>query len=189
MTTYIVLGALLLFAGYFIFIYNALVDLNQTIKKAWSNIDVLLKQRHDELPKLIEACKAYMKHERDTLEKLTEARARVFTAREAGDVKALGPAETLLRQGLGQLFAVAENYPDLKANDSFNQLQVRIASLENMIADRRELYNETVNIFNIRIRQIPDVFVARLVGYTSSELLNFSEEALKDIDVGKAFNS
>lgn len=189
MAIYIFLGVLVVVTAYFVFIYNALVDLHQTIKKSWSNIDVLLKQRHDELPKLIESCKAYMKHENETLVKLTEARSQVAKAREAGDVKGVGMAETFLRQGLGQLFAVVENYPDLKANQQFQQLQTRITALENMIADRRELYNETVNIFNIRIKQIPDVFVARFANYQPADLLKFSEEELKDVDVGASFGN
>ncbi len=192
MTTFITLG---LIAGviiaiicYFITIYNNLVELKNNVKKNWSNIDVLLKQRHDELPKLIESCKQYMKHERGTLEKVTEARAQVMQARDSQSMKQLGQAETQLRMGLGNLFAVAENYPDLKANQSFQQLQNRISSLENAIADRREFYNESVNLNNIRIEQFPDVIIAKRFGFKEYELLEFDEEELKDVDMKAAFN-
>lgn len=136
-TGFIVLGLALVVMIYFITIYNHLVQLKHNVSKAWANIDVLLKQRHDELPKLVETCKQYMGYEQQTLEKVMQARAAVFAAREQGDVKALGPAEQTLRLGLGNLFAVAENYPDLKANESFQHLQARISGLENAIADRR----------------------------------------------------
>ncbi|MBW3567817.1 MAG: LemA family protein, partial [Proteobacteria bacterium] len=153
---FILLGIIVVATIYFITIYNNLVQLKHDVSKAWANIDVLLKQRHDELPKLVETCKQYMGYEQQTLEKVMQARAAVFAAREQGDVKALGPAEQQLRLGLGNLFAVAENYPDLKANDSFQHLQARISGLENAIADRREFYNESVNNLNVRIEQFPD---------------------------------
>ncbi|MEL0550140.1 LemA family protein, partial [Raoultella lignicola] len=136
---------LLLLAGYAVVLYNGLVRLKHAVGKAWANIDVLLKQRHDELPKLVEACKQYMQHERATLERVIAARNAVASARERADVNALGKAESGLRAGLGQLFALAENYPQLKANESFQFLSQRISGLENGIADRRELYNEAVN--------------------------------------------
>ena len=122
---------LLLLAGYAVVLYNGLVRLKHAVGKAWANIDVLLKQRHDELPKLVEACKQYMQHERATLERVIAARNAVASARERADVNALGKAESGLRAGLGQLFALAENYPQLKANESFQFLSQRISGLEN----------------------------------------------------------
>ena len=127
----IVLGLLAVLLGYGIAIYNRLVNLKHNVSKAWSNIDVLLKQRHDELPKLIATCKEYMRHEQETFEKVITARSRVAQAREAGDVGALGAAEGALRIGLGSLFALAEAYPELKANENFQHLQGRISGLEN----------------------------------------------------------
>ena len=112
-----------LLAAWLVSLYNALVRLKHGVTKAWSNIDVLLKQRHDELPKLVETCKQYMQHERQTLETVISARNAVSSAREQHDVGALGSAETGLRAGLGKLFALAENYPELKANESFQLLQ------------------------------------------------------------------
>ncbi len=181
------LVVLLVFAIYVITIYNGLVQLKHGVAKAWSNIDVLLKQRHDELPKLVEVCKQYMQYEQDTLEKVMRARSAVASARERGDVGALGHAETQLRMGLGNLFALAEAYPDLKANDSFQHLQSRISGLENAIADRREFYNESVNLNNVRIEQFPDVIVARMFAFGPKALLQFSEEEKKDVDLAALF--
>ncbi|GAB4347339.1 MAG: LemA family protein [Gammaproteobacteria bacterium] len=187
--TFVVLGVVGAILLYGIVIYNNLVRLKHNVSKAWSNIDVLLKQRHDELPKLVETCKQYMGYEQETLQKVMEARAAVSAAREQGDVAALGPAETQLRLGLGNLFAVAEAYPDLKANESFQHLQSRISGLENAIADRREFYNESVNLNNVRIEQFPDVVIARWFGFGPATLLEFSEEEKADVNVGALFNN
>ena len=175
-------------AVYIIMVYNGLVSIKNNVSKAWSNIDVLLKQRHDELPKLVDTCKQYMKHEQDTLEKVIQARSRVSDARESQNMAALGVAEGALRAGLGNLFAVAESYPDLKANESFLQLQSRISGLENAIADRREFYNDSVNINNVRIEQFPDLIVASLFSFEAFDLLRFASEELKDVDVSQRFN-
>ncbi len=183
------LAVMVALLGYGIAIYNRLVNLKHNVAKAWSNIDVLLKQRHDELPKLVATCKEYMKYEQETLDKVISARSRVFQAREAGDVGALGAAEGALRLGLGQLFALAENYPDLKANDSFQHLQSRISGLENQIADRREFYNESVNRNNIAIEEFPDLIVARMFNFRDAQLLEFEEHEKADVDVGALFSS
>lgn len=189
MTTLIVLAVLILFVGYGVVIYNNLVALKHRVAQAWANMEVLLKQRHDELPKLVETCKRYMTYEQETLSRIIEARGQVSSAREAHDVDALGRAETRLRAGLGQLFALAENYPELKASESFQHLQARISDLENGIADRRELYNAAVNLNNIRIEQFPDVLVARGFGFQPFTLLEFTEEELRDHAIGSLFNS
>ena len=188
-TTIIVLGVLLVAVVYAVMIYNNLVQVKHNVSKAWANIDVLLKQRHDELPKLVETCKQYMKFEQDTLTKVMEARSRVFAAREAQNIPQLGQAEGALRATLGSLFALAEAYPDLKTNQTFQQLQTRISSLENAIADRREFYNESVNINNVRIEQFPDSIVAGMFNFKPAPLLEFSTEEKADVDVGKLFKS
>ncbi|MGH8735164.1 MAG: LemA family protein [Burkholderiales bacterium] len=168
-------------------IYNALVALKNNIARSWSNIDVLLKQRHDELPKLVETCKQYMQFEQETLTKVMEARSRVFTAREAQNIGALGPAEGMLRASLGNLFAVAEAYPELKTNEQFLNLQTRISALENAIADRREFYNESVNINNVRIEQFPDLMVARMFDFPPRQLLEFEDAEKADVNVKQLF--
>ena len=185
--TILFLALLVVAAIYAVRIYNGLVALRENVRKAWSNIDVLLTQRHDELPKLVETCKRYMAHERDTLERVMQARSAVFKAQGSGDVRALGAAEQQLREGLGRLFAVVENYPDLKADQSFQHLQTRITQLEDTIADRRELYNEAVNLNNIRIQTFPDLIVARLFEFRTAPLLEFTEEQKRDVDLGKLF--
>ncbi len=184
---FIIVGLLAVVIIYTITIYNNLVSLKHNVSKAWANIDVLLKQRHDELPKLVETCKQYMGYEQDTLEKVMRARSAVHEARASGDVAALGPAESQLRSMVGNLFAVAEAYPDLKANESFQNLQARITGLENAIADRREFYNETVNLNNVRIEQFPDVFIARRFGFKAATLLEFSEAEKADVDIKALF--
>ena len=180
----VVLGVALLYA---IMLYNQLVSVKHAVSQAWSNNDVLLRQRHDELPKLVEACRRYMQHESQTLERVSAARSAVASARADEDVKGVGRAESVLRAGLGQLFALAENYPELKANESFQHLHERISGLENGIADRRELYNAAVNINNVRIEQFPEVLLARLFGFKSAELLQFSDEEKADVDVRALF--
>ncbi len=184
---FILFGIASISALYTILIYNRLVSLKHDTSKAWSNIDVLLKQRHDELPKLVETCKQYMQHERETLEKVMYARSGVSNARKAGNISELGKAESVLRQGLVSLFATAEAYPALKADASFRNLESRITGLENAIADRREYYNEVVNNNNVRLEQFPDIFVARLFGFDSFDLLQFSEEEKADVDVRALF--
>ena len=186
-STIVILVLLAVLVGYTILIYNNLVSLKHNVSQAWANIDVLLKQRHDELPKLVEACKQYMQYEQETLEAVMKARAAVQDAAASGDMGALGAAESGLRLGLGKLFAVAEAYPDLKASESFRQLEARISALENSIADRREFYNAAVNANNIRIEQFPDLILARLFHFGPAELLEFSEEETADVDLGKLF--
>jgi len=187
-STFIILAILVAVLLYAIVLYNNLVSLKHNVDKAWANIDVLLKQRHDELPKLVETCKQYMQYEQETLDKVMQARTAVSNAREQGDVAALGPAETQLRMGLGNLFAVAEAYPDLKANQNFQHLQARISGLENAIADRREFYNESVNLNNVRIEQFPDVIIAKQFGFGPKDLLEFSEEETKDVNMQELFS-
>ncbi|GJL75881.1 LemA family protein [Nitrosomonas sp.] len=182
-----VLVILCLLIVYLVLIYNNLIRLEHNVSKAWANIDVLLKQRHDELPKLVETCKKYMNYEKDTLETIIKARSAVANAQQDSNMQALGAAETQLRLGLGNLFALAESYPELKANDSFQHLQTRITALEHDIADRREFYNESTNLNNVRIEQFPDVIVARAFGFKAFDLLEFSETDKADVKVSVLF--
>jgi LemA protein len=173
--------------GYAIIIYNALVRVRNEVKLAWSNIDVLLVQRHEELPKLIEVCKGYMRHERETLESVARARTDVEGARSIGNVLSVSIAEGALRSGLSSLYAVAERYPDLKANDLFRNLQTRISALETAIADRREIYNDAVNAQNIRLEAFPDLLIARLFRFRPAAMLKFSASETNDVDLKPAF--
>ena len=121
------------------------------------------------------------------MQQVIGARNQVAAAQSKGDIHQLGQAETSLRKGLGQLFALAEGYPELKANENFKHLQHRISGLENAIADRREVYNEAVNNNNVRIEQFPDVLIARLFGFSEFDLLEFSEAETEDVDVKTLF--
>ena len=165
---------------YFITIYNSLVRLRNDIDKAWANIDVLLKQRHDELPKLIETCKGYMQYEQKTFQVITEARTAFM---RANTVAEKAQADNFMTGALKSLFAVAENYPELKANNNFMQIQNRISELEEKIADRREFFNDDVNTYNIRIQQLPDVFIAGMMGLQRKDLFKVTEEDRHDVEV------
>jgi LemA protein len=186
--TLILLGICVVFLIYSVSLYNNLVSLKHAVSKAWANIDVLLKQRHDELPKLVEVCKQYKQFEQETLQRVIAARSQVQTAREGQDIAALGIAEGMMRSSLGGLFAVAEAYPELKANQNFMQLQTRITGLENGIADRRELYNDSVNIYNVGIEQFPAVLIANMFAYAEKPLLEFSAAEKTDVDMKALFS-
>ncbi|CUA95949.1 LemA family protein [Thiomonas bhubaneswarensis] len=185
--TLVVVALLVALLLYGVMIYNNLVNLKHAITQAWANIDVLLKQRHDELPKLVEVCRQSMHFEQETLERVVRARSQVQQAREDGDVRSLGRAEGALRSGLGALFAVAEAYPDLKTNEAFQHLQARISGLEENIADRREFYNAAVNANNVRIEQFPDVIVARLLAFGPAELFKVASAERADVDLKGLF--
>ena len=178
----LVIGLVALIA-YVVGAYNMLVRLANNIDKAWSNIDVILKQRHDELPKLVQVCNSYMTHERETLESVTKAR----NAYSAGlNINDKAQAENQIVGALGKLFAVAEQYPDLKANQEFLAIQQRISALESTIADRREFYNDSVNLYNIAIEQIPTLWVAQQIGYTERPLLTVASSDRKDMPLAFA---
>ncbi|MFP4013208.1 MAG: LemA family protein [Chitinispirillaceae bacterium] len=166
-TSYIPVVLIIATVVYTVMVYNGLVELKNNVSKAWSNIDVLLKQRYDEIPNLVRVCEAYMKHERVTLEKVIRARSLRDQAR--------GPeqhakASNSLSSALNGLFAVSENYPELKADVNFRQLQARISELEDQIADRREFYNESVTVYNNHIQKFPDSIVAAVFNHDPARL-------------------
>ena len=177
----VVLGLVVLaIIVYIVSVFNGLVRLKNNIKKSLANIEVLLKQRADELPKLIETVKGYMKHERSTLTELTKARTDFLNATT---IQEKAKSDGIISGALKTLFAVAENYPNLKANETFLQLQGRISGIENELADRREFYNDSVNTYNIRIQSIPDTIVARMLGYQNEDLFKATEAEKKDVEV------
>jgi LemA protein len=164
----------------FVIIYNNFISLKNNIDKAWANIDVLLKQRTNEIPNLVNTVKGYMKHERETLESLTKARSFLLKAKTLSQKAAV---DNVITELVKTVFAVAENYPNLKAGENFLQLQNRITGLENELADRREFYNDSVTIYNIRIQSIPDLIVARLMHINRIDLFKASEEDKKYVKV------
>jgi len=168
-------------------IYNQLVTLKNNTQKAWSNIDVLLKQRNSELPKLIDTCKQHMSYENETLQSVIKARNLVESALKTKDMSKIDGAEMKLEASLTGLFAVAEDYPELKASESFLRLQTRISTLEESIADRREFYNDTAAMNNTRLQQFPDNIVAKAFHFKEATLLSFHKEELVDIDVAASF--
>lgn len=176
----VVIGAAFLM-GVFIYIilaYNSLVRLRNYIDKSWSNIDVLLKQRNDELPNLVETVRGYMKHEKKLLLGITRARTALIKA-ETLDEKA--SADEAISTGIKNLFAVVEGYPELKANENFLKLQKRITGLENEIADRREFYNESVTNYNIKTDTLPTAVIARIFRFEKRGWFKASEEEKQNV--------
>ena len=153
-------------------IYNRLIMLNLNVDKAFANIDVLLKQRADELPELVKIVKEYIGYENELITKVVTLRTEFINATE-GDQKVKAYNE--LSSGFAKILAVSENYPDLKASGSFVALQERVSELENHIADRRELFNDSVNLYNIGIKEFPAVLMAGPIGYKAKALLQISE--------------
>ncbi len=184
MAGWIVLGVLLLLllglVLYSIVLYNGFVQMKNDVDKSWSNIDLLLKQRYDELPKLIKVCEGYMQHEQRTLEAVIKARGQLTAAQSEGEKLA---AENALSQTLRSLFMVVERYPELKADTLFRRLSDRISELEDQIADRRELFNEYVNLYNIRLDQFPDVLIARAFNFTPRTLWKIDPAHRQDVAV------
>jgi LemA protein len=166
---FVIAGAI----GYLVMLYNGLIAVKNNVDKAWANIDVLLKQRHDELPNLLEVCKGYMKYEGDTFERVTKARS-MYSQAQTVDQKA--EASATMTSAVGRLLATAENYPDLKANNNFMQLQTRVSELESQIADRREFYNDSVNVFNTRIQEMPDALLAGSMNLHLRQMFQVAEE-------------
>ncbi|NIO19488.1 MAG: LemA family protein [Candidatus Aenigmarchaeota archaeon] len=178
--TVIIVLVVIAIIAYLVAIFNGLIRVKNNIKKSWANIDVLLKQRTDELPKLINSVKGYMKHERGVLTEITKARTELLKAKTLPEK---AKADGIISAALKTLFAVAENYPKLRASENFMQLQHRISGIENELADRREFYNDSVNTYNIRIHSIPDVFVARMMSYRPEEMFKVAEEEKRDVEV------
>jgi LemA protein len=161
----IVIGFLI----YLVIILNDLIRLRNAVKQAWSNIDVILRQRYDEVPNLVATVKGYAAHERNTIEAVTRLRTQALNEKNAGANTAYEKSSELSK-GIHSLYLVAENYPDLKANQNFLQLQQRLTGLENTLADRREFYNEIVTNYNNRIMAFPDTFIAHVFGMKQEEL-------------------
>jgi len=165
---------------YIVSVINSLISLRNQIDKSWANIDVLLKQRSDLVPNLVEIVKGYMKHERETLVQIAKLRADVLSAETPS--KKARPSEGI-SSALKTIFAVAENYPKLQASDNFIKLHEQLVALENQIADRREFYNDSVYLYNTRIHSVPDMIFAGLMGMHDKEYFKASEEDKKVVDV------
>ena len=167
-------------AIYMVILYNELVRLRNENDRAFANIDVLLKQRHDEIPNLVSCVKGYMDHERQTLEAVALARTASIGA---ASISQKAQADLRLTGALHTLFAVAERYPELKANQNFLALQKRISELEERIADRREFFNDDVATYNTRIAQLPEVFLARQMKLRPRQLFQVSEQERQQVEL------
>lgn len=167
--------------------YNRFVALKHNVSESWSNIDVLLKQRYEELPKLVDSCREYMTYERETLDRVTQLRNDCNQRRADGDVIGLAQAEGLLGGAVSGLLARAEAYPELKSSEQFQRLLARISVLQDGISDRREFYNESVNINNIRREQFPDLIIARLFGFGAFTLFEVQDSVREDMSMSELF--
>jgi len=172
------LGLVVAFVLFLVGIYNSLVTLRNRFKNAFSQIDVQLKRRYDLIPNLVETAKAYMKHERETLEAVIQARGQAVTAEgraaanpsDASAMKGLMGAEAALSGALGRLFALMESYPDLKANQNMMQLSEELTSTENRVAFARQAYNDAVTDYNNGREKFPNVLIANSMGFTQALL-------------------
>ena len=170
----ILVGFLLVLVILVITLYNRLVRFRNRVDNAWAQVDVQLRRRYDLIPNLVETVKGYAAHERETFEAVTNARARAQAAQGPADQ---GAAEGILGQALGRLFAVAEAYPELQADENFRQLQEELAQTENRIATSRQVYNDTVLTYNTAIQTVPGVLVAGPFGFSRREFFEVEEEA------------
>jgi LemA protein len=180
-TTWIVIGAIVLLVLWIIMIYNGLVAMRQRVNQAFADIDVQMKQRHDLIPNLVETVKGYAAHERGTLEAVIQARNAAVTA-QGGGVAAQAAAEGALSGALRQLFALSEAYPDLKANQNFQQLQSELSDIENKLASARRFFNNAVQEYNTGIQQFPAVLLAGSLGFTPKEFFDVGVEDRKVLD-------
>ena len=171
---WVILGIAIVTVLYFLGIYNALIQLRNAVKNAWSQIDVQLKRRHDLIPNLVETAKGYMKHERETFEKITEARSK---AMGAGSVGEKSQAEGNLSGAMSKFFLVVENYPELKANQNFLALQEELTSTENKIAFARQAYNDQVLFLNNKIEMFPSNIVAGMFNFKNEEFFELEDKA------------
>ena len=181
MIGWIILAIVVVIAIVLIVIYNQLVTLRQRVQNAWSQIDVQLQRRFDLIPNLVETVKGYMTHEQETLTKVTDLRS---SWADAKTVEQKAELEGQLTETLKTIMAVAENYPNLKADQSFNNLQAELSDTENKISYSRQFYNDTVTMYNTKLETFPSNLVAGMFGFKASTLFNVdNEEAKKAVEV------
>uniref|UniRef100_A0A7C4YEF2 LemA family protein n=1 Tax=Caldisericum exile TaxID=693075 RepID=A0A7C4YEF2_9BACT len=180
MGIWILVGIVVLVVLWFIGTYNGFINLKNRVENAWAQVDVQLKRRYDLIPNLVETVKGYAAHEKEIFEKLGELRAK---AMGATSVKDIGDANNQISATLKTLFAVAENYPELKANENFLKLQEELANTENKITFARQFYNDVVMQYNAKQQRIPDVFIARMMNLTPKEYYPIEKEARGPVKV------
>jgi len=180
MSIYITLGIVGVIILWVVLAYNRLVTLGYRVKEALSDIDVQLKRRYDLIPNLVETVKGYMQHEAKVFEEVTKARAQALSAEKSGDVKSMAAAENMLSGTLKTLFAVSENYPELKANTNFMELQRELADTENKIQAARRFYNSNVMALNTAVDAFPTNLIATSFGFSKTEFFGLESEAEKE---------
>ena len=179
-TLWIILGVLLLVIIFLISIYNGLIRLKNRVDEAWSDIDVQLKRRYDLIPNLVETVKGYATHERETLEKVIKARNDAMALQNSSNVNEKLQAENNLSSTLKSIFALSENYPDLKANQNFLELQRELADTENKIQAARRFYNSNVKDFNTKLQVFPTNIIAKQLGFTARNFFEITEAVEKE---------
>lgn len=178
--TLIILVAIIVLVLWIVGIYNGLITLKNRVDEAWSDIDVQLKRRYDLIPNLVETVKGYATHEKELFEKVTEARANAINA---GTVAEKGQAENMLTGALRSVFAVAENYPELKASQNFLELQRELTDTEDKIQASRRFYNGNVRDFNIKIEVFPETIIAKQLGFTKREFFEIEQKEKEPVAV------
>ena len=188
---WIVIGIVVLIVIWLVLTYNGLVTLRNRTQEAWSEIDVELKRRHDLIPNLVQTAQGYMGHERGTLEAVTNARAGAVAAGATGDPAKIGAAENMLSQSLRSLFAVSENYPDLKAIAAFTNLQEQLTATEDKIEFSRRFYNGNVRDYNIRLQTLPTSLIAGVLGFKAFGFFQADEgdRAVPQVNFGPTSSS
>jgi LemA protein len=179
-TLWIVLGVIAVLVIWLISVYNGLIKLRNRTDEAWSDIDVQLKRRYDLIPNLVSAVKGYAKHEQETFQKVIDARTMAMSAKS---VEEKGKAENMLSNTLKSIFALAEAYPDLKANQNFMQLQTELADTENKLESSRRFYNGNVRDFNTKIQVFPNNFLAGMLGFKKYDFFQVNEEEKQNVKV------
>lgn len=174
-TLLVVLGIIAVLAIAIIGMYNSLIKLKNRVDEAWSDIDVQLKRRYDLIPNLVETVKGYAAHEKDTLEKVIQARNSAMQAQSGGDAKAQAEAENMLSSTLKSIFALSENYPDLKANTNFLELQRELSDTENKIQASRRFYNGNVRDFNTKLQMFPTNIIGNMLGFKDRDFFEIED--------------
>lgn len=177
---YIILAVGVVLIFWLIAVYNGFIKLRTRAAEAWADIDVQLKRRYDLIPNLINTVKGYAEHEKGTFEKVTEARTQAINAEQSGDPNKMAQAENMLTSALKSVFAVAESYPDLKANQNFLELQNELSDTENKIQAARRFYNTNVRDLNIKVESFPSNIIAGIFKFTKRDFFELEEEVAKD---------
>jgi LemA protein len=182
-TLIVVLVIIVALAALIIGMYNGLIRLKNRVEEAWSDIDVQLKRRYDLIPNLIETVKGYASHEKETFEKVVQARSAAMSAQESGDTKKQAEAENMLSGTLKSIFALSENYPDLKANQNFLELQQELSDTENKIMASRRFYNSNVRDFNTKLEVFPTNMIGNMLGFKSRDYFEAEESEKENVKV------